>query len=196
MKTKVTLAGNFKFDSNSIRRATAMVNFGSEESEVAVFTMPPDVFPAAIHASIDYSVSINNALKFFIIDFDETEVLAQFAEGVKRMIISDSPTPLSKTQQRRKDYRDEAAQALADKIVKFAKDKNLSIDWHEPDNQGVTAEVTFGTFDNAFGTGGEQLNTVAVEQTVIITDDESGEEFLRANLANLFACVCYLAEKE
>lgn len=98
-------------------------------------------------------------------------------------------------QEKRKEYSDNKSQLIADRVTLLAETRNLSIDWHEPDNQGVTAVVTDGRFNNAFGNGGEMKDGKFLEKTVILKDEDTGEELLRVNLCNLFSCVCYLVGK-
>ena len=94
-------------------------------------------------------------------------------------------------------YSEEQAQKLADKIVQFAAVNKLRPDWHEPDNQDVYASVTSGGFDNAFGdTPALRENDNEYLEQIVRLTDEDGNVLLNANLANLFACVCYLAGKE
>lgn len=62
----------------------------------------------------------------------------------------------------------------------FAAKYRLRNDWHEPDEQGVTAEVVGGKLDNAGG--------LPLEKTVILK--VHNEEKLRVNLATLLALAC------
>ena len=77
--------------------------------------------------------------------------------------------------------RDESMALMTKKILKrFAKLYQLRDDWHEPDEQNVTARVTGDHLDNAFGTGDD-----VTELQVILCVD--GQEVIRVNLATLLA---------
>lgn len=67
-----------------------------------------------------------------------------------------------------------------DRLVKFAVQRGMRTDWHEPDEQGVTARVTGKRFDNA---------GVADELEVTLLDVTGGERWPihKINLATLCA---------
>lgn len=75
-------------------------------------------------------------------------------------------------------------------LARFATRKKLRIDWHEPDEDGVTAVVMGKSFDNAFGDDGRGMDGKYIEKVVILRDEHSGEE-VRINLATLFAIATY-----
>jgi hypothetical protein len=82
-----------------------------------------------------------------------------------------------------------------DDLVKLAKVLGVSRDWHEPDEQEVTAEVRGKSFDNAgFGSLQDEIEMLtrhgargseAVEMYVILYQD--GQPAAEVNLATLFA---------
>lgn len=82
-------------------------------------------------------------------------------------------------------------------LVELAKELGVRKDWHEPDEQDVTAELR-GTptyFDNAMGVGewfGHAYGEPKAELYVVLrrynsTMDGPGEEIAAVNLATLFA---------
>lgn len=74
-------------------------------------------------------------------------------------------------------------------LTELAKELGVRPDWHEPDEQKVTAKVTakvHGTmFDNAGFWPAGQLTSTNLEQHVIIKQD--GKPVAAVNLATLFA---------
>jgi hypothetical protein len=70
-------------------------------------------------------------------------------------------------------------------LVALANTLGVRPDWHEPDEQEVTA-LTHGTsFDNAGFWPADATRSVTVEQHVILKKD--GEPVAAVNLATLFA---------
>ena len=191
MKTKVTLVGNFICKKDSARKATAVVNFGGTANEVMTCTMSSGCYPESKHVNIIPSMQIKSAIALCNIELDLDDVCDRFVEFV---IKEENFEPKrSKYQQKRKDYRDDQAQELADKIIAFAKERKLRKDWHKSDEQGVSVSVTGFTLDNAFGDIDNDSNELLIS---LYDDDNYPESLVTINLANLFACVCYLAEKE
>lgn len=75
-------------------------------------------------------------------------------------------------------------------LAAFAREYGLRPDWHEPDEQGITARVV-GTpfdFDNAIGTRqyGQRFGENHQELCVIFTQENRGDVAI-VNLANLCA---------
>ncbi len=78
-------------------------------------------------------------------------------------------------------------------LMALAAELGVRQDWHEPDNQGVTAEVRGKTFDNAGFWGAEHEaqwmerygDPAGIEKWVILVRD--GEPVAEVNLAELFA---------
>ena len=72
-------------------------------------------------------------------------------------------------------------------LRKFASNHGLRSDWHEPDEQGVTARVVGDHLDNAYG---NEIRATAVEQGfqefVVVLEQENGD-CLKINLATLLA---------
>jgi len=66
-------------------------------------------------------------------------------------------------------------------LKKYAKQLGVRGDWHEPDEQSVTAVVKGKTFDNANLSGGN----IGGEKFVIIK--QNGKPVFKINLAMLFA---------
>jgi hypothetical protein len=64
-------------------------------------------------------------------------------------------------------------------------------DWHEPDEQGITAKVDGKTFDNAFGDSGEHWGKDGEFSEKILILKVNGEEELRINLATLCALATF-----
>lgn len=75
----------------------------------------------------------------------------------------------------------------AEKLVKWARDHKVRDDWHEPDEQGLSARVVGQKLDNAFGDSGFVLDDDVdpVEMLVILRDGEG--KTLRVNLASVLA---------
>lgn len=69
-------------------------------------------------------------------------------------------------------------------LVALAKRLGVRPDWHEPDEQGVTAGTHGTSFDNA-GFWGSDNTCRTQEQYVVIRQD--GEAVAEVNLATLFA---------
>lgn len=67
-------------------------------------------------------------------------------------------------------------------LKEVAKELGVRHDWHEPDEQGVEAEVTGCQFDNACADGG------GIELMVVFTKD--GKPVAQVNLATLCAFAC------
>lgn len=85
------------------------------------------------------------------------------------------------------DYLEAKQKKLAD----FATRKGLRLDWHEPDEQDITAVVEGREFDNAYGDAGRTKDSDPYwEQIVILRDEGTGEE-MQINLATLFAIATY-----
>lgn len=78
-----------------------------------------------------------------------------------------------------------------DALRAFAKKHGLRGDWHEPDEQGVSARVVGSKLDNAFGSeiapAGSPMSEF--QEFVVILKQEDGEE-LKINLANLLSMAC------
>lgn len=71
-------------------------------------------------------------------------------------------------------------------LRELAKELKVRDDWHEPDEQGLTAEVYGTTFDNAgFWPGIYEHYKDLTEKHVVISQD--GEEIAAVNLATLLA---------
>lgn len=71
-------------------------------------------------------------------------------------------------------------------LRELAKELKVRDDWHEPDEQGLTAEVYGTTFDNAgFWPGVYEAYEDLTEKHVVISQD--GEEIAAVNLATLLA---------
>jgi hypothetical protein len=74
-------------------------------------------------------------------------------------------------------------------LVALAAELGVRPDWHEPDEQLLTAEVKGDDFDNAGfwpeGHHGRQIPQEILETHVILSQD--GEPVAAVNLANLFA---------
>jgi len=71
-------------------------------------------------------------------------------------------------------------------LRELAKELKVRDDWHEPDEQGLTAEVYGTTFDNAgFWPGVHEAYEDLTEKHVVISQD--GEEVAAVNLATLLA---------
>lgn len=64
-------------------------------------------------------------------------------------------------------------------LIKFAKKHGLRSDWHEPDEQGITAKVIGSSLDNA---------GVGHELQVVLKKD--GKPVLQVNLATLLSWAC------
>jgi hypothetical protein len=67
----------------------------------------------------------------------------------------------------------------------LANELNMQFDWHEPDEQDVTATVVGHTFDNAGFWPLTDTNAAILEQHVILLHD--GVAVAAVNLATLFA---------
>lgn len=80
-------------------------------------------------------------------------------------------------------------------LIALARELRVRPDWHEPDEQGLTAEVFGSSFDNAgFWPSSEQAGSCALEQHVILyratePGDDLGkrEPVAAVNLATLLA---------
>lgn len=72
-----------------------------------------------------------------------------------------------------------------EEFVKLARTLGVRDDWHEPDEQEVTAEVRGGRFDNAGYWGAEDIGTVRSELHVVLS--QSGKPVAAVNLADLCA---------
>lgn len=70
-------------------------------------------------------------------------------------------------------------------LVKLAEKLGVRPDWHEPDEQGVTATTHGVTFDNAGFWGGGLRGLSRMERYVVIRKD--GKPVAAVNLATLFA---------
>ena len=69
-------------------------------------------------------------------------------------------------------------------LQEFQLKYNLRNDWHEPDEQGISAKVVGHWLDNAFGEAGR----ISDEFIVILYEDK--KEVGRINLATLLAVAC------
>jgi len=76
--------------------------------------------------------------------------------------------------------RDEIRKALA----RWRDAHNMRQSWHEPDEQGITAEIAGNHLDNAMGEMGDNIGSHG-ELTVMLADEEG--ETLKINLASLLA---------
>ncbi len=74
------------------------------------------------------------------------------------------------------------------KLRAFAEKYHLREDWHEPDEQGVSAVVRGRELDNAFGDGGGFEGERPFEKVVVLK--VNGEDTLQINLATLLALAC------
>lgn len=93
-------------------------------------------------------------------------------------------------------------------LIDLARELGVRADWHEPDEQGLTARVDGLKFDNAgFWPTAEALRSGilsmrSVEQHVVISRQEIGddggvidtEDVAAVNLATLLAWACSTAE--
>lgn len=78
-------------------------------------------------------------------------------------------------------------------LVEYARAWGLRRDWHEPDEQGVTAKVTGKRLDNAYGDlpeGGDEIVITLYKKV----KPGAVPEIVKINLANLLADYCRLAE--
>jgi hypothetical protein len=76
-----------------------------------------------------------------------------------------------------------------DELVRLARGLKVRPDWHEPDEQGVTAQVSGASFDNAgFWGAGATIAPEALEMWVTLYKD--GRPVAEVNLATLFAWAC------
>lgn len=84
-------------------------------------------------------------------------------------------------------YNQRAREYLDDRqflLTGIAHKLGVRLDWHEPDEQAVTAKVVGKTLDNAMGDSGE-----CNEMVVVIEKD--GKEVHRINLATLLAIATF-----
>jgi hypothetical protein len=70
-------------------------------------------------------------------------------------------------------------------LVKLAVTAGVRPDWHEPDEQGITARVEGKSFDNAGFWPDESTPPEILEHHVILSQD--GRDVAAVNLADLFA---------
>lgn len=68
-------------------------------------------------------------------------------------------------------------------MASLAQDLGVRVDWHEPDEQGVSARVVGNHLDNAMGSEAGHLN--CGEYNVVISKD--GQDVAVVNLATLLA---------
>jgi hypothetical protein len=71
------------------------------------------------------------------------------------------------------------------KLQAFAQRYGLRPDWHEPDEQGVTATVVGRSLDNAHGDHGWKHKGKEMEKLIVLKVD--GKEVMRVNLATVLA---------
>jgi hypothetical protein len=71
-------------------------------------------------------------------------------------------------------------------LAELAKELNIQPDWHEPDEQEVTAVVRGERFDNA-GFWGEARLTGRTYEEISVILRHDGEPVAAVNLATLFA---------
>jgi hypothetical protein len=77
--------------------------------------------------------------------------------------------------------------ATATKLKEWADAHEMRPDWHEPDEQGVTARVVGRTLDNAFGDRGMVLpGDVECCEMLVVLKDADGNT-LTVNLATVLA---------
>ena len=88
---------------------------------------------------------------------------------------------------------DEGLKAKRTELRKFAKKHGLREDWHEPDEQEVSARVVGTHLDNAFG---ESIGSKGVlegfQEIVVIVEREHGVggQRILINLSTLLAIAC------
>jgi hypothetical protein len=70
-------------------------------------------------------------------------------------------------------------------LIALAEELGVRPDWHEPDEQDVTATTHGGSFDNAGFWPADQVKSAGVEQYVVLHKD--GKPVAAVNLATLFA---------
>jgi hypothetical protein len=78
-----------------------------------------------------------------------------------------------------------------DKLRSFAEKYGLREDWHEPDEQEVSAVVRGRKLDNAYGDEGSALywpDEAPYEKVVVLKVGR--EEVLQVNLATILALAC------
>ena len=73
-------------------------------------------------------------------------------------------------------------------LRRLAADLKVRHDWHEPDEQDLTARVEGVTFDNAGFWPASEAGLAAPELHVVLTQD--GHDVACVNLATLFAWAC------
>lgn len=74
-------------------------------------------------------------------------------------------------------------------LQQLARDLRMRHDWHEPDEQNVTAEVRGVSFDNA-GFWGEARTAGAPYEEMHVVLSVAGEPVAMVNLATLLALAC------
>ena len=95
---------------------------------------------------------------------------------------------INKFLERKQKENDEYIEERISKLVKWADDHKMRLDWHEPDEQGITAVVIGTSFDNAFGED-DRVGMSEPEIVIELKDDEG--ESVRINLATLLAAATY-----
>jgi hypothetical protein len=80
-----------------------------------------------------------------------------------------------------------------EELRKFANDNHLRYDWHEPDEQDISAEVFGRSFDNAgFWGMNSNVTDFIKEFYVVLFKLDQGERIpvAEVNLATLFSMAC------
>lgn len=74
-------------------------------------------------------------------------------------------------------------------LAKFATERGLRNDWHEPDEQGIDAYVYGESLDNAMGSGWmpEPYMSYEGELNVVLVANTTGEPLAVVNLATLLS---------
>jgi len=72
-----------------------------------------------------------------------------------------------------------------EQLIKFRDENRIRHDWHEPDEQGVSAIVTGVKLDNAFGTF--QPGGCTYYQELMVHLEKDGKLALSLNLADILA---------
>lgn len=83
---------------------------------------------------------------------------------------------------------DEYLRAKLDELKAFAKESRVRRDWHEPDEQDVTALVTGVELDNACGE--DQMRIEPQYQELVVHLYRDGSHKMSINLATLLALAC------
>ena len=80
-----------------------------------------------------------------------------------------------------------------EELQRFANDHGLRYDWHEPDEQDISAEVFGRSFDNAgFWGMNRDVTDYIKEMYVVLFKVDQGERIpvAEVNLATLFSFAC------